>query len=119
MYAEKFHKVSCYNETVFYQWFLFITIYGILLSLIKNMVMERCPSGRRSLTRNQTYRKVPWVRIPPSLPVVISRLRVACAEPFLCAFLLSQLHYCYESQLIFFVETVIIKLRVNNVECLS
>jgi len=35
------------------------------------------------ITRNQLYCKVPWVRIPPSLPVVISRFRVACAEPFL------------------------------------
>ncbi len=84
MYAEKFHKVSCYDETVFYQWFLFITIYGILLPLIKNMVMERCPSGRRSLTRNQTYRKVPWVRIPPSLPVVFYRaLHGLRVKPFL------------------------------------
>ena len=41
---------------------------------------------RRCLTRNQVYRKVPWVRIPPSLPVVDSGLRVACAGPFFALF---------------------------------
>jgi hypothetical protein len=29
---------------------------------------ERWQSGRMYLTRNQAYRKVPWVRIPPSPP---------------------------------------------------
>ena len=32
------------------------------------------------ITRNQLYRKVPWVRIQPSLPVEISRLRVVCLD---------------------------------------
>ena len=30
--------------------------------------MEKWQSGRMYLTRNQAYRKVPWVRIPPSPP---------------------------------------------------
>jgi seryl-tRNA synthetase len=30
--------------------------------------LERWQSGRMYLTRNQAYRKVPWVRIPPSPP---------------------------------------------------
>ena len=33
--------------------------------------LERWQSGRMYLTRNQAYRKVPWVRIPPSPPVFL------------------------------------------------
>ena len=36
------------------------------------------------ITRNQLYRKVPWVRIPPSLPVVIYKaLHGLSVKPFL------------------------------------
>ena len=51
--------------------------YGILSSVQK----ERCPSGRRCLTRNQVYSNVPWVRIPPSPPEMI-RLPRTSPEAF-------------------------------------
>ena len=37
--------------------------------------LERWQSGRMYLTRNQAYRKVPWVRIPPSPPSKRHRAR--------------------------------------------
>ena len=40
------------------------------------MPLERCPSGRRCLTRNQVWRKSPWVRIPPS-PLALLRPAVS------------------------------------------
>jgi hypothetical protein len=44
--------------------------WGPLSGLLESRVqtLERWQSGRMYLTRNQAYRKVPWVRIPPSPP---------------------------------------------------
>jgi seryl-tRNA synthetase len=39
---------------------------------------ERWQSGRMYLTRNQAYRKVPWVRIPPSPPTRLSASSCDC-----------------------------------------
>lgn len=35
--------------------------------------MDGCPSGRRCLTRNQVYGDVPWVRIPPHPPLILTK----------------------------------------------
>ena len=47
--------------------------------------MERCPSGRWCLTRNQVFRKGTWVRIPPS-PPVNQRARLKKAGPLILIF---------------------------------
>ena len=45
---------------------------------------EKWQSGRMYLTRNQAYRKVPWVRIPPSPPIPARVHRYEnSSEPFL------------------------------------
>ncbi len=51
------------------------------------------------LTRNQAYRKVPWVRIPPSPPV---NIRVHC--------------YSFRSELFFFVAHVAISTVICTVQ---